>query len=184
MEDALTLLLYLAVIAIVGIVTLIRKVMERASSGADGKKISLAEAVQEQMNRYLKGGPPGRFGGRGFGGEDVKQGAPVPPVRPAMPPMLEKPAPARRKPPQPPRPPLQSARAPAARRLTPLKVKPGIDKSRSLISQSTGPAQVTRSGSQRGQGTVALGRKNLRKAVLLAEILGPPVSERDEYRLF
>ncbi len=184
MENSLSLLLaggdfsyiaYVLIMAIIGIVTLIRKVMEKTAAGPDGKKINLAQAVQEQINRYLKGGPPGRFGGRGIGEEDGREGAPAPPVRRAPPPMLEKQAPTRRGPSEPPRLP---------RKPVPPEVKRRNPRIGSSIQQSTGPEKVGRMRSRRSGGPTALGRKNLRKAVLLAEILGPPVSERDDYRLF
>jgi hypothetical protein len=183
MDDSISLLLYLVIAAIVGIVTLVKKVMEKATSGEDGKKIDLAKVVQEQMQRYLKGGPPGRMGGRGFmGKEDEPPTDARPPLVPAA--VLTKPVrpqqeQVRRKPPPPPqRPVLQT------RELVPLRVKPAIDKNRSLVSQAGAVKTVLRRETRHRPGKLPLSRKNLRKAVLLAEILGPPVSERKDYRLF
>ena len=178
MEDAITLVLYLVIIAIVGVVTLIRKVMENRGSGEDGKRVSLAEAVQEQMNRYLKGGPPGRLGGRGWGGEDEERTDRPPPQAPPV--LLTREAP-------PQTPPPRSPPEPAGRRTpapVPRRVKPGIDAMRTLVQQSAAPEVVVRSGSRYGRNRGKVTRKDLRKAVLLAEILGPPVAERREYRLF
>ncbi len=124
----------------------------------------------------MKGGPPGRFGGRGFpGGEERATATPAP--RTVPPPILKKAAPARPK----------AAPDPAARRLyekqQPLKVESDVDAQQSLVAQA-GKQQGVIRRLYRGRSPVPLTRKNLRNAVLLAEILGPPVSERKDYRLF
>ena len=189
MDDSITLLLYLVIAAIVGIVTLIKKVMEKAASGEGGRKINLAQVVQEQMERYMKGGPPGRFGrGRAVPGDEqetttpppvrpVSPTRPVPPARTAPPPILQKPTP--------PQPRAAPERHPGriAEQLIPFEVKADIDAKRSLVAQAA-KQPATATSPRRGRRPVALTRKNLRKAVLLAEILGPPVSERKDYRLF
>ena len=81
----------------------------------------------------------------------------------------------------------KAAPDPAARRLyekqQPLKVESDVDAQQSLVAQA-GKQQGVIRRLYRGRSPVPLTRKNLRNAVLLAEILGPPVSERKDYRLF
>lgn len=180
--DLFTWAAYLVILAIVGIVTLIRKAMENAAVGKDGKKVSLADAVQEQLNRYLKAGAPGRFGGHALPGESVRERAPTSPERQAPPSYFEKGPAAQSQTPAPP--PLKRAGQRASRDPVPLKVAPGLDKTRSLVSQSTGPEKVLGERSRRKGRPAALNMQNLRKAVILAEVLGPPVAEREHYRLF
>jgi hypothetical protein len=163
-DDSFGYIAYLLILAIVGIVTVIRKVFERSASGEPGKKFDLARAVQDQIDRYMKAGSGTRMGTGGLGGQEPP--APVATAGPPVPVMTTR---------QPPPP----VRKPPPRKPVPVQVEaPGILR-QSLASEAGLPAIV-----QRRKRRPKLTVKEVKKAVLMAEILGPPMAERRDYRLF
>jgi hypothetical protein len=152
-------LLYVVILAIVAISTIVKKVFERAATKDGEKKVDLREAVREQLRRYMGEGqaPPGPFPGRPVA-PPPESARPPPPARP----VAAAPSVAAAKGQPPPLPQGQISTALAEEDRPPISLP---------------PVNVT--------STVGLlfSRGELRRAILLAEVLGPPVSERSKDRL-
>jgi len=164
--------IYVLILAVVAIVSLVRKAIEKASSGEKGRKIDLGKSVHSQLKRYMDAMDPSR--------------REAPPAPPAEPPVSRPPAvPAATRLPPP---------APEARRPAPLsdRPRPPVASSAARLGHLEKPkwqrdleAKARRRRARRpAEIKAALTGKELRHAVLLAELLGPPVSERQDYRLF
>ena len=164
--------IYVLILAVVAIVSLVRKAFEKASSGQKGKKIDLGKSVHAQLKRYMEAMDPSR--------------REAPPASPAEAPVSRPPAvPAATRLP----PPAPQAAAPAAESERP---GPATSISRRRLPHLRKPKweldletkEKRRRARRPAEIKAALTGKELRHAVLLAEILGPPVSERQDYRLF
>jgi hypothetical protein len=148
-------LLYVVILAIVAISTLVKKVFEKAASKDEGKKVDLREAVREQLRRYM--------------GEGQEQGGPFP-VRPFGRPV----EPPRPSPPAPPRP---AGAAPGRAAVAPPPPPPLPAKTPVEEPAMRPELALPKSHPRMGTGPFFSGAE-LRRAILFAEILGPPVSER------
>lgn len=157
-------ILWIIIAAIAGIAHLVRKAIEKMSSDGGGKKINLAEAVHKRIRRYMD---PLEAGRRAEPLED----------RPSESDAV--------------------ARAPRllARPVVAPEALPGDARER-RDGRDTGEARTTLRKSLRAAPSLvtppplpkrlplAFDPEGIRKAILMAEILGPPVSERENYRLF
>ena len=158
---------WVVLLALVAVFTLVRKVIEKASSGERGKKIDLGKAVQAQLSKYMKAieGTSSMFPSTPAKTTEESTAPVAPPVAPTAT------APTRRAPP-----PLPAERA----RAKPKKIlrRPLITTKRRPLSERTSAPDLHHPTVRRLSG------KDVRRAIVLAEVLGPPVSERKEYRLF
>jgi outer membrane biosynthesis protein TonB len=172
-DDGWGTLAYVIILAIAGLFALVRKAIEKASSGEKGKDMDLADEVQKQIRRYMRDGE---------GGAPTTTAPTPPPVdtqeRPTPPRPLPaerpRPAPAKPKPPPPrPRPePQRTRKRPEPALLTGLRPK-----------RVARPALVAVLPTH-GGGRIRLTPGKVREAVVTAELLGPPLALRDDYRLF
>ena len=156
-------ILYSVILAIIGLATLVRKAIEKASTGKKGKRIHLAAAVQKQLKKYM---------------DPMERRAVRPPPEPVeRADERESEAPRLRAPPtEPPpaalpsRPKMRGARGGEG-------LGPGLREAMELECAQPPLARPVLKGR-------IVDRATLREAILLAELLGPPVSERKDYRLF
>ncbi len=157
---------YVILLALVGLFTLVRKLVEKATAGEEGRKIDIARAVHERIRKYMgeeAAGPGLPTLGSIFGQ------TPAPPSTPTAP-ASAPPAPARGEKSVP-------RLVPAREPTVPMVVAP-----RRALADTTAAAIVSlpvRVGPR-----IRLRRDNLREAVVLAELMGPPVAMRPTYRLF
>jgi hypothetical protein len=149
-EDNINFFVYILILAAIAVITFIKKLIERASSsGPQGKKIDIGEAVQRELDRYM--------------GKSERT-PPPPPAQPAPKPT-------------PPRPKAPPMRPPVVRRAAP--------------KEPTAPARPARKKLIAGKAVMGraarrsrFNRATMRRAVVMAELLGRPMAERDDYRLF
>ncbi|MHC4471471.1 MAG: hypothetical protein ACYS99_10950 [Planctomycetota bacterium] len=163
LEFAITVLL----LALVAVATLVRKAIEKASAGEKGKKIDLGKAVQTQLSKYMKA----------FQGTAALPGQP-----PARTPAPEAPAepPAR----------VEERRAPLISMPPPMPVekprrrRPKAHDTRRLAARGRPLAERTKAEFVARAELFRVSRNDVRRAIILAELLGPPMAARENYRLF
>jgi hypothetical protein len=167
-------ILYVIILALVGIATLVRKAIEKATSGQKGKRIKLAEVVQRELRKYMEGPQPQppTSAGEEKAAEAAAPAASEPAARPHA-------ASARST--------LRPAAEPAAR--PPLRRAREEGKVPALVAERR-PLEFSAAAAGAKYATfsarllVGRDRTSLRKGIVMAEILGPPVSERRDHRLF
>lgn len=163
LEFAITVLL----LALVAVATLVRKAIEKASAGEKGKKIDLGKAVQTQLSKYM----------RAFQGTATLPGQP-----PARTPTPEAPA-------EPPAP-VEERLAPLISAPPPMPVgkprrrRPKADETRRLVAKGRPLAERTKAVVGARSELLRVSKNDVRRAIILAELLGPPMAAREDYRLF
>ena len=162
MGDESVYIFYVIILAIVAIATLIRKAVEKATSGEKGKRINLAQVVQRELRKYM-GAPEKPVSGPPA--PPPEQAARPQPTRPLVPALVVAPPEAR---------PRVSRESDPVRRL--------VDGRVSLDATSAAPSATDRAHASKFAPT--LDRAALKKAVVMAEVLGPPTALREDYRLF
>ena len=177
-DDLLTYAVYLIILVIVGITHLVKKAIEKARKGETGKGINLAKTVQDQIDRY-RDRVRERTGVGGFLGQFIPEEEAAP--RPPPPPPQEAPA----RPATPP--PLRPAREAVVPRMPAPEVRPRAfwkDAEVEAAAKSSAKREAAAAVALAARGPIRLNQNDIRRAVVMAELLGPPVAERDEYRLF
>jgi hypothetical protein len=186
MGDLTELAIWVFILAAVGFFSWIRKLVEKAAAENEkkpgGKRVDVGASVRAQIEKYMRAAENSPIG-RGFG-------IPGPPVSaPPQPPPRPEPPPTPKAPPRPavPRISAEIQPMPAYETLAEIEAKKvaaraatgGLPHLHSMLKE-----EVLQPRRHRPLARIRINRKSLKAGVLLAEILGPAMAERSDYRLF
>lgn len=165
-------IIWLAIILLAGFFTWVKKIIEKKMSegreGEPGKKVDVGSAVRAQIEKYMRAAEGSRIG-RQVGAIPEAE---APPPRPAAPPVA-RPAPR-------PVPAAEAVREIEKKIVRPAPAAPGY----ASAFKTTTPAALSLRARTRRRAQLRLTKKNVKAAIVLAEVMGPPVGMRSDYRLF
>jgi hypothetical protein len=164
MDDFVQFVVMVLILGVVAVFTWVRKTIEKMREGGEGgKPVDVAKSVRAQLQKYMQAaGHLDPMSKRPTGVVVTEEGVPAetkaPPVQPAA--QVFRPAPEK------PKPVIVEAHP---ERLT----------KRRALKNRTAAATIAVETRRH-----YLGRQDVRRAIVMAELLGPPVANRKDYRLF